>query len=649
MHSALLLALIPAVSAAADETPDEHHQFEEIIVSATPLERTVEELAQPTSILSGDALARKQAASIGETLADELGVSASYFGPIASRPVIRGQFGERVRVLSNALDSLDASALSEDHAVSIDSILARSVEVVRGPATLLYGSGAAGGLVNVVDFRIAESAPEVPFGGALALNADSALGTRAGALRLDFGSERIAYHLDGFRRDTDDVETPQGSAPNTSSATDGGALGVSLVGNNGFVGLSASRYGSLYGVPQSEAGDEDESVRIDLDQSRYDLRARYVFGGLIEQVEMRVAHNDYRHIELEGSEIGTRFDTRGTDARLEFQHRARGKWQGAFGLQYKRIDFAAEGEEAFVPDSDSSQMSIFAFEELGLSEDWTLQASARIERQVLETAGTPAFKDTAIGASLGSIWTLPRALSVAVNVALTERHPNAAELFADGPHVAVQRYERGALAVGTGSLAKERSMNVDLTLRGSGGRFEWTVVGFVNNVDDYVLLAPTSEQIDGLQVFDVVQADVEMYGAEAELLADVFATENGHLHARLFVDFVHGEQADSGAYLPRLPPLRWGAGLHFSGARIDANLSATVNEAQHKTAGSELRTGSFTMLDAELSYSFADPALLVFIKATNISDELARRHTSPLKDILPLPGRSLHAGLRLDF
>ncbi len=146
-----------------------------------------------------------------------------------------------------------------------------------------------------------------------------------------------------------------------------------------------------------------------------------------------------------------------------------------------------------------------------------------------------------------------------------------------------------------------------------------------------------------------MQADVEMYGAEAELLADVFATENGHLHARLFVDFVHGEQADSGAYLPRLPPLRWGAGLHFSGARIDANVSATVNEAQHETAGSEQRTGSFTMLDAELSYSFANPALLVFIKATNISDELARRHTSPLKDILPLPGRSLHAGLRLDF
>ena len=208
--------LVPVVAAlpltqsiAADEgAEDEHHILDEIIVAATPLERTVEQLAQPTSVLTGDALVKKQAASIGETLADELGVSASYFGPVASRPIIRGQFGERVRVLSNGLDALDASALSEDHAVGLDSILAESVEIVRGPATLLYGSGAAGGIINVVDSRIATAPLNKPWSGAIALNGDSALGTRSGALKIDAGTADVAWHLDWFRRDTDDIEIP---------------------------------------------------------------------------------------------------------------------------------------------------------------------------------------------------------------------------------------------------------------------------------------------------------------------------------------------------------------------------------------------------------------------------------------------------------
>lgn len=671
------VALLPLASAvAADEAQeDEHHILDEIIVAATPLERTVEQLAQPTSVLSGDALIKKQAASIGETLADELGVSASYFGPVASRPVIRGQFGERVRVLSNGLDALDASALSEDHAVGLDSILAESIEVVRGPATLLYGSGAAGGVVNIVDSRIAVAPLDVPVSGALALNGDTAVGTRSGAFRIDAGTADVAWHLDWFRRDTDDIDIPGfaesrtlreleelageeegeafGEVGNTDSEVEGGAAAVTLTGADGYIGMSLSRYGSNYGIPghahEEEAGAEEETVRIDLDQTRYDVRAEYNTQGWLRRAVLRVARNDYRHVELEGDETGTRFDTNGTDVRLELRHRPLGNWEGAFGLQVKDVNFRAEGVEAYVPGSDTSQLGFFVFEELALGESWVLQASARVEQQKIQTALARTFDETAVGASLGAIWSLPRDLTLSANLALTERHPNATELYADGPHVAVQRYERGSVTLGNGILDREVSTNFDLTLRGAAERFEWTVTGFVNQVDDYILLTPTALEIDELQVFDFGQRDVELYGVEGEVTFDIFETDDGHLHARLFGDFVHGEEVRSGEYLPRLPPLRWGGGLHFTRDNMDASLDVVFNDRQTQTASNELPTDSYTLINAEVSWTFAEPELLVFLRGTNLSDEEARRHTSPLKDIVPLPGRSVTLGLRLDF
>ena len=661
---------------SADESrPDEHHILDEVIVAATPLERTVEELAQPTSVLGGDALAKKQAASIGETLAGELGVSASYFGPIASRPVIRGQFGERVRVLSNALDSLDASALSEDHAVTVDSILAERVEIVRGPATLLYGSGAAGGLVNVVDSRIAESPLETAFSGAASANFDTAAGIESGALKLDFGSKNVAAHVDGFRRNTDDIEIPgyaeskvlrqleaedgeleaheaDGVVENTSSETDGLAAAIAVTSANAYLGFSVSGQDSLYGIPghhHDEDAGVDETVRIDLDQTRYELRGGRDFDGRIQRAELRVARNDYTHAELEGDEVGTRFDTSGTDLRMELRHRPIGNFEGAVGVQYKAIDFRAVGDEAFVPGSDTRQVGLFAFEEYAVNDTWTIQASARLEGQRLRSPGQREYDDWASGASIGSIWSISNRISLSANVSFTERHPNATELFADGPHVAVQRYERGSVTSGAGYFDKEASTNLDLTLRGVTERLEWTVTGFLNRVDDYILLSPTGLEIDSLPAFDYVQKDVEMFGFEAEVLVDLFATAMGHLHARAFADTVYGEETVSGEYLPRLPPLRWGVGLHFTTDRADLSVDATFHSGQDKLAGNELRTASFGLVNAEASYTFADNDLLVFLRGTNLADADARRHTSPLKDIVPLPGRSLHVGLRWYF
>lgn len=661
--------------------PDEHHDIEEIIVQATALKRTVEQLAQPTAVLRGEELARKIAPSIGESLSRELGVSSTYFGPVSSRPVIRGQYGERVRVLSNGLDSLDASALSEDHQTSVEGILADRIEIVRGPATLLYGSGAAGGLVNVVDNRIIETSMEQPISGAVALNGADATGEVAGAGWVKFGSEKFGVHLDYFRRDTQNVNIPgfaesrlqraleeaeggeeeeevRGKIENSDSSSDGAALAASYIGDRGYVGVSVSSFDSNYGVPgghehaheEGEEEEEEEIVRIGLEQTRVDLRAEYRFDSAIDEARLRFAQNSYEHTEFEGDEVGTMFESDGIDARIELTHRPFNRLEGAFGVQFKRIDFNALGDEAYVPPSVTERTSVFAFEEFAVNDQLSLQGSFRLEQQTIEGPTLAVdYDDTAFGASVGAVWQFAEDLSLAAHFSHTERHPNSTELYADGTHVAVQRFERGSVTLGNGILRKELSNNLDLTLRGNTERVDFTATVFINNADDYVLLSPTAEVEDGFQVFEFGQADAELYGFEAEARIELFDAGPGHLHSRLFSDYVFGEESDSGEYLPRLSPLRYGVGLHYTLDEMELSVDATAHARQTKTAANELPTDSYTLLGAEFSYSLPDKGLFMFLRGSNLTDTDARQHSSPLKDLLPLPGRSFHVGLRLEF
>ncbi|MEM7433190.1 MAG: TonB-dependent receptor [Pseudomonadota bacterium] len=690
----LLSGCLLVTPALAQEAEDEHHAQDEIIVTAVPLERSVDQIALTADILGRDELAEKQETSIGETLANQLGVSSSYFGPVASRPVIRGQQGERVRVLSNGLDSLDVSGLSEDHAVSIDTLIAERVEIIRGPATLLYGGGATGGIVNVVDNRIARAPLDRPFSGAVAVDLDDATGRRTMGLSLNAGTENLAFHLDWFDRETDDIEIPGfaesallraleeeeehdeeegeehdheeeeeafGVVENSSSQTEGGAGGITLTTDNGSIGFSVSRYLSDYGIPgghhhheeeegvEEEEEEEEEIVTIGMEQTRYDFLVDYAVDGWIENVKLNIGRNDYKHTEFEGDEVGTQFDNSGTDARLVLRHRPSGRLQGAFGLQFKDIDFSAVGEEAFVPPSNTEQLSLFAYEEFAVNDTWTLQGAARIENQSISTPGQRNVDETAVSFSIGSIWDLTDALSLSANLSLSERNPNATELYANGPHVAVQRFEVGAISQGLGEFSKESATNLDLTLRGRHDRFEWSVTGFSNTIDDYILLSPTAAEEDEFQVFEFRQADVTMYGAEAEVLFDFVDNETWHAHVRLFGDFVFGEEDSNGVYLPHLPPLRFGAAVHATRGPLEFGVSTRWNDEQTRTANNELPTDSFTMVGAEVSYRFDDPNVFVFLRGSNLTDEDARRHTSALKDLVPLPGRSISAGVRFDF
>ncbi|MDG2376086.1 MAG: TonB-dependent receptor [Woeseiaceae bacterium] len=683
--------IVPSANAQVQDDEDSHHEIDQIIVTVAPLSRTVEELAQPTTILRGEELAQKQSTSIGEMLSQEPGLSSTYFGPVSSRPVIRGQYGERVRVLSNGLDSLDASALSEDHQTTVDGLLADRVEIIRGPATLLYGSAAAGGLVNVVDTRFIEQELDKPFSGGVALGADTAMGKRDAAVRSQFGSGPLAFSFDYFTRSTDNIEIPgfaesailraleeeerheeeeeeeYGTVENTDSETSGGAFGLSYVGDRGFFGVSFSRFNSKYGIPghhhhheedheehaehEEEHHGEEESVRVDLEQRRVDLKgALDLTGSVFNRIQFRGAVNDYTHTELEGDEIGTVFDVQGMDSRLELRHMELGGFEGAIGMQYKRVEFAAVGDEAFVPGSDTKRVSLFMFEEYRLNDNLVLQGSARLEGQSIEGASLgQLYDDNAFGASVGAVWRPAQDIRISTSLAMTERHPSTAELYADGPHIAAQRYERGSVALGDGILDLEESTNLDLSVHGDMGSIEWSVTGFVNSVDSYILLQPTELELDEMQVYDYGQADVQFTGIEAEALVELWDSSASHLHLSVFTDLVNAEEDTSGAYLPRIPPARFGLGLHGGWNRLNASLDATFAADQDDVAENELATDGYTLLNLSLSYTFADPDVYVFIRGSNLLDEEIRQHTSPLKDIVPLPGRSLQAGLRFEF
>ena len=703
--SAVILIATPFV-ASAQNGDDTHHQIEQIIVTASPLSRTVEEIAQPTSVLGGDELRKKVSSSIGETLSTEPGVNATSFGPIASRPVIRGQGGERIGILINGLDSLDASSISDDHQVTSEGLLAESIEIIRGPATLLYGSGAAGGLINIVDNRLISEPTEELFSGRASLGTESANGGREMAIQSTLGSGNTAFTFDYFRRSTENIKIPGfaeseilmaaeeaeagddgdhgdeeeafGEVENTQSLTRGGSVGISYFGDRGFVSTSFSGFDSVYGIPGhhhhheedhdddehdddehddddgdhgDEHDEEEESVVLDLKQKKIDIRAEYNLDTkLLDTIKFKVADSNYSHTEYDGTAIGTVFDVDGIDTRIEVTHNPWGNLEGAFGFQYRDVHFDVSGDEAYIPQTNTKRLSAFAFEEYNFNDDFTLQGSLRLEKQTIDGPTiTQIYDNSGFSGSVGFIWNPEGNISLSSNLALTDRHPTAADLYADGPHIASARYERGGISLGKGIFKVEESTNIDITLRGDYDLVEWSITGFTNRVEDFLLLRPQDLEIDELKVYDYDQADVNFYGIEAEALFEIWDGDNGHLHLNLFTDFVNAEERNSGAYLPKVPPSRYGLKIHGRLNQLDVNLDAIFADSQSKLATNELATEGYTLVNLSLSYTLDNPDILLILRGSNLLDEEIRRHTSYLKDLVPLPGRSIYAGLTYNF
>ena len=669
----LALSLVAAtiLLSANSLAQSEGETLDEIVVTAAPLGRTADDLTQPTMVLDKEALLLKAAASIGETLSTELGVSSTYFGPVAGRPVIRGQAGPRISVLQAGVGTLDVADLSPDHAVPVEPLFADRIEIIRGPATLLYGSAAAGGVVNVIDNRIPEVIGEKPLTGAVELRADSVSDERALAGRLDGGSGFIAWHLDAFDRESSDIDIPdfatadpaqrpeeeqRGTVLNSAGASQGFAGGFSLIGERGFIGISLSDYENDYGLPgPEEEGEEEEEGPliapgpfIELQQTRVDMRGEYEFGGVIEKGRFRFGHNNYEHSEIEpNGEVATLFENDAWEGRVELVHAPIGNWRGAVGLQLNDRDFSAVGEEAFVPPTETTSFGLFLLEELQLASG-RIEFGARLESlQHTPDGALPDYDDTALSLAAGANWDIAEDYDLGVNLSRSERHPDSAELYSNGAHLATGLFEVGLFAQGATQVEKEVATNIDVSVHHHSDTLSWRISVFYNDIADYTFRSETQIIEDGLPLTPYAQQGAEFYGYEAELevpLGGDYAAWN----IRLFTDYVRGK-ASSGD-LPRIPPARFGAQLTYADSRWSGSLETIYHAEQDDI--STFQTDSFTMLNVGAALKLGDDGPLtwdLFVKGSNLLDEDARRSTSFRAAFVPLPGASLHAGVRASF
>lgn len=636
MEKSLIAAAVASAFAIASPLRAQQVKpVEKITVTASPLGRAEAELAQPATVLTEEELRRKRATSIGDTLAQEPGVQSSAFGAGAGRPIIRGLEGPRIRVLENGIGTGDVSSVSPDHGVTTESLRAEQIEILRGPASLLYGSGAIGGVVNVVSKTIPRASPK-GLEGAFEGRVSSANRERSAAADLN-GGDTFAWHIDGFKRRTGDYEMPLGRLANSAVDMRGGGVGGSWIGDRGYVGAGAQQLRNDYGVP---TGDD---VRIRMKQDRVEAagEASDPFA-IFTRGKFRAVSHDYRHEEIEEGEVGTVFKNKGSEGRLELQHA--GSLRGTFGFQWQDAKVSALGEEAILPPTRSRAAALFLVEEKELDR-WTFDAGIRLERERRRPEGDLAFRDfDLVTGALGAVLKLARGHSFAVYATQAQRAPAVEELYTFGPHHATATFD-----IGDPGLRKEVSRNVDLTLRRTEGELRWRLNAYWNRINDFVFAASedadgdgVADRIDDFLVQRYTQGRATFRGLEAEL---AYRPSPDH-GLRVFGDVTRAKLS-SGEDLPRMAPARLGLGLDGRRGPLGGSLTVIHAFAQKRVAPLESSTPAYTRVDAEVTWKVK--GITVFLQGTNLLDEEIRLHTSYLKDVAPQMGRSATLGIRAEF
>ena len=735
--------------------------FDEVVVTATGDMRRASELANPVSVLSGNDLQLRLGPTLGETLENEPGVYSTAFVPGAGRPIIRGLTGGRVRVMENGLDTGDASVVSVDHAVTFEPAHAEQIEILRGPATLRFGSEAIGGAVNVVDGRIPTEKPVSALQGTIDLRGGSVSDERMGAIHLNGGGGEWAWHLGAVSRETDPYEIPGyarveeehdddhededhdedhededhddedhededheedheedhdehgeeeentfGMVPNTDLMTESGRFGFTrFFGDRGSIGISVSGFNTEYGLPpgahahhhhedehddhdddhdedhddedhddddhddedhdEEEHDDEDHEdddhddedhddhgeeeeelpVRVDMKQRRVDLRAEALpQTGAFERIEVRMVGTDYEHVELEGPSVGTTFTNEYLETRLEMFQRERGRSTGSVGLQYTDRDLAAVGEEAFVPPTQSQGWALFTSQEIEAGAvRW--QFGARFEQLDQNPVSARNTSHDGVSASAGLVWDAGSDWTLGASVARSVRLPSAEELYSDGLHVATLSYE-----IGDPNLSNEVGTGFDVSLRRTEGPVTGELTIFRQSFSDFIYQQFTGEEEDGFAVVRAYQADASTQGAELRLRLELLDRNDHHLHIQAIADTVDAE-LDAGGNLPRIPPMSFGAGLHYHGHHWRAAVEGRWFDDQNDVAELETPTEGYTMVNAHVGRRFilGNQILDVLLRGRNLTDEDARVHTSFLKNFAPIPGRDVTLSARFWF
>ncbi|ABC64393.1 TonB-dependent receptor [Erythrobacter litoralis] len=713
---ALASAFAAAPLAAQDETDDDQRASQqadddfhnrsrdlppEIVVTAAGL--TQLDVLAGTSVLEGFELQRSLDGTLGDTLVKIPGVSSTGFAPGSSRPVLRGLQGERVRVLIDGLGAIDVSNTSVDHAVTIDVLTAERIDILRGPAVLLYGSSAIGGAVNVIDKRIPRRIPDEKIHIDGLVRGDTALDTREFGASLDapLGS-MFVFHVDGSYRNTNDLEiagfqiapdlradlladadeeeeegefeeademreaaNQTGFVPNSATETWTANAGLTFFSGDSNLGFAVGWYDTRYGVPgnpegghhhgEGEEGEEEEGeggeggeeiVSIDLRQFRADLRGELDLGdGFFDTLITRAGFSDYTHTEFEGDEVGTVFDVQGFEARAELAQTRRNGWGGNTGVQFYLRDFVAFGAEAYVPKNTTTQFAVFTLQEFDLG-GVQLEVAGRYETTDIEstTVGIERKFDTFSGALSLSRET-ESGLRFGVNVSRAERAPSAEELLSNGPHIATQAFE-----IGDPDLSVESAWGVEAYLRGRIGPATISLAAYRNWFDDFIYLQDTGLEEDELPVFVYLQQGATYTGFEGEIEFPLIDSGPFRLTTDLHVEYVDAD-LDDGSSVPRTPPLSLLGALEADWEQFNIRGEVQWFDDQDSVSAFETPTDGFTFVNASIAWRpiRGDNNVTLLLQAENIFDVTGRRHASFTKDFVPLAGRNIKGSVRFSF
>lgn len=681
-----------------------HVRLEEMVVSAGPTTLPRSQLVNPVNVLTRDDLLEAGGLSLGESLKNQAGLASTYFGSGASRPIIGGVGASRVKILRHGLDVGDVSDQSEDHAVGVDAFDAERIEIIRGPAALLYGSNITGGVVNVLDGHIPSEKPVNRIEGMVMGRGGLGASERGGGGSLTGALGNFVWRARGLLRETGDVSTPlfnpesghdehdeghdeheEGEPQlvdhieNSGTSLSRGSLGVSWLGNRGYIGAAVSFHNTDYGVPgghmhghgehedeehlDEEEHEEDEhghgeeeevSIALDLNSVTYDVEGAYFFeDAAVKEIRFRFGVTDYTHSELEQAEsgpdmVGIVYENNQWEGRLEVDHSLHRKTQGVAGIQVKRRDLAlnAVGDHSILPTTLTTDVGIFAMERINLGA-LRLEMSGRMQWLSHDAVDRTdrSFSSLSLGAGLN--YEVSEQWNLSLSLARAAKNPSTAELYFNGVHAAIRSVERG-----NENLEVEVTNNATVSSYVHAGRFNLTLTGYINQSDNFIYFSPTGLIEEELPVLQTSQSEARITGMEIAADVDLFRKEGSNLILGLTGDYVNGRLTLEGGNLPRIPPLRLGASLQYSLNNFSTSLSVERIAKQDQVfAITEDETDGYTMVDAKAGYRLVVGSTVqsISLQGLNLTNKLARSHTSLLKEIVPLPGRDIRLTYTLHF